>query len=655
MLVAILLAALAGPLDLPLARLADTSLGGPLALPGVLSPERVDPRRRIHLYAEAVGSARRLETAIEALGGEAVALTDTLVAARVPLGRLPALAALPNLRRAELAAPKRPLLDRSVPAIGADRILLGSGLERPLTGRGVILGLVDTGLDYRHPAFDGDDGRSRVLALWDQNVEGTPPPGFHGGHLCDRASIVEGRCDAVDLVGHGTHVAATAGGRDPLYRGVAPDVAFLVVRSLSFEDLGSSAKWIFDEAERLGRPCVINMSLGGHFGPHDGSSLESRALTELTGPGRILVVAAGNEGDRAIHLAYPLETRARRTELILHPGFASDGGFVDLWASAGARIEIAVEITDREGNVAGTTGFLSPSETFNAPLIEGDRTLGQVQIAWQAPHPETGKVRANVVVAPSSEPDTFAGNAAGWRWYLLARGEGHFDAWISSGAFLSPPAEFGQSGEAPGDSESTVAMPGVARGAITVAAWTTRNSWVDVDGETYREPERVVGEIAFFSSRGPSVDPARTGFKPEIAAPGQYVAAPFGANALVFDRRMLLEEDVVAMRGTSMAAPHVAGTVALLLEADPTLDPEAVEALLTESARTDVPGVVPGPRWGFGALDALAAARALLPAPQAPAPAPAGCACTAGSADGPPAWGLLLLAAAALLRPSRRW
>ncbi|MDF1563985.1 MAG: S8 family serine peptidase [Deltaproteobacteria bacterium] len=647
---------LPSPLDLYLQRLTATVEGrGALALPAVFPDLR--PETLVPLYARAKpGQGDALRASVLALGGSATHLSREIHAVRLPAAALAAFGALPSLSRAEASLPRRPLLDTSVPLIGADRVQTGEGLNLPLTGKGVILGLVDTGLDYRHPAFDDAEGNPRVLALWDQTTSGTPPPGFSEGHLCDAASIADESCPAAsDLVGHGTHVAATAGGRDHDYGGVAPDVRFVVAKSLSFTLLAESARWIFDQADALGEPCVINMSLGGHYGPHDGTRLEEQVLDDISGPGHVLAIAAGNEGLSNLHFGATLGADPVRTVLYVEPGFGSDGGFIDLWfEDDGATLDLALR--DRDDSVLAETGPRGATAPGTLVLRDGSgAAYGQVQIAWEGPDPDNGKYRANVVLVPSTSPDTTAGNPAGTFWVLSLTGTGGVHAWIASNAMLGGGAAFGnrEGGDfLPGDSRTTVAMPGTAARAITVGALTSRKAWTDRDGRPFEEAALIVGDLAAFSSVGPTGDPSRTGLKPEITAPGEYIAAPFGRNALIMDRSMMLEEDVVAMRGTSMATPHVAGVVALLLEADPTLDPEAIETILTETATADgFTGEVPNDDWGHGKIDAWAAAARLVGEPAPPAD-PKGCGCASTGAT--PGLAALLLGAGLLALGLRR-
>jgi MYXO-CTERM domain-containing protein len=654
-----------GVLDLALTRLVQSYEGkGKDAFPPAFAGELV-PTRQVSCYLRVASPAAvpAMVARVKALGGWAVPLGGRILDAWVPLRRLADLATDPTLVRAEADLGHHRLLDKSVPAIGADRVQAGTGLPRAVRGKGVVLGLVDTGIDYRIKTFAGDDGKTRVQAIWDQIASsGTPPKGYTGGNLCTRADLLDDKCDNVDMVGHGTHVAATAGGRDRVYQGVAPDVDYVVAKSLTFRDLGASVKWVMDTAKGLGEPVVVNLSLGGHYGPHDGTSLESQALDGLSGPGRLLAIAAGNEGWTPIHLGYPLQETPTATEVKPYAGTGSNGCLVDLWLKPGTVGRIDVDLLDATGAVVASTGFIPESGSFTGTFDQAGTPVGQVQIAWSDPDPENEEREANVVILPSSSPDTFAGNSGGYRWVMRLSGHGDFDAWIPASGFLSQPSVFGTdsaAGWAPGDARETVAMPGVAPDAITVAAYATRNSWPDIDGKTVTDASTKVGDIAFFSSIGPTADPALTGLKPEITAPGEWIAAPFGENGLVLDRKELVADGVMVMRGTSMATPHVAGTLALMLSVKPDLTPAEARKILEDTAKHDgFTGTVPSTRWGYGKLDAYDAVKTLLAAEQGPgggggAPTGCGCSATSGSPGGAALVALALLGMLAWRRRPR--
>lgn len=610
------------------------------------------------------GSLRR---AVAALGGWAGRAVGDIVPVRLPLERLGELAALPGVVRIEGRPPRRLLLDISRAEVRADLVEQGTEPLPPLDGRGVLVALVDTGVDYDHPDLSAES--SRVLRIWDQFVaSGQPPPGQSQGALCDRRSILRKSCDSIDIVGHGTHVTATMASSGTGYRGMAPGADIVAVASIDFTLLVDSVAWLFDQADELGRPMVVNLSLGGHYGPHDGSSLESQALAQLGGPGHIIVAAAGNEGSDFIHLGYDPDGGEGRTRFEVFSGFDVSAALLDIWHDSAADLEFAVLVRRGDTVVAGSDFLSARGQSAAFEFSDGATVLGTVSFEPAgALDPGNGKYQLDIVVEPGEA--AFAGNPAGYQWLLAVRGSGYFDAWSAASGFLTPPARFSDSSEGgliPGDNRRSVGMPAVAPGIVAVASYATRSSWTDADGQQVTHVETSPGQISFFSSRGPSADESSTGPKPLLAAPGEYIVAARSHNAGQLEAGTGIDDEHLAMRGTSMACPHVAGVVALMLQADPQLDPGAVERILRLTARRDeyTGSGDWDERFGYGKLDAreaVAMARGMgicqddddcreqLTCQQGRCREAGGCGCGGGR----PLGGVLLMLAALLLAGHR--
>ncbi|HUU03341.1 MAG TPA: S8 family serine peptidase [Myxococcota bacterium] len=531
---------------------------------------------------------------------------------RAPVALLARIAQRPEVERIEAVPPRRLLLDLSRPDVRADQVERGPGvgLPLPITGQGVIAALVDTGVDYEHQDFGGR--RGRVLQIWDQfAASGDPPEGQNTGALCDRSRIIKGTCDSIDAIGHGTHVSATMASSSDTYRGMAPGANIMAVASIDFGLLIESVAWLFAESEKLNRPMVINLSLGGHYGPHDGSSLESRALSDLTGPGKIIVAAAGNEGSDLIHLGYDPAGVMGKTLFEVFNGLDAGSALFTIWQAADSdlRFSIGVQKNGTEVAQSDAIGSLGAGRSF--VLTDSALELGTIYFEPAgAPDPGNGKLQLDIVVEPGAQ--TYSGNPDNYVWFIKASGTGAFDAWSAATGALTPPARFSDSdadGLVPGDNSKTIGMPAAARKIIAVASYATRSHWTDIDGTLIMHPETQPSQISFFSSRGPSADPEATGVKPLVAAPGEYIVAALSRHTSSLEAGTTIDTGHIAMRGTSMACPHVAGIVALLLEADPTLDPDGVTRILAATARQDefTGGNLPNARWGYGKVDALEA------------------------------------------------
>ncbi|HET9986613.1 MAG TPA: S8 family serine peptidase [Longimicrobiales bacterium] len=622
------------------------------------------------------------EDALRAAGARLGARAGDVVSVRVPLDALPALERARGLRYLEAAAPLVPSIEplpRPAPPFAldaaaatpmrteaeeadVDRLRQREG-DRflGLAGQGVVIGFVDTGVDLAHADFRLADGATRVLYAWDQTAPGSGPGRVGDARLdygaeCLRADIDAGRCGLRDRLGHGTHVAgiaagdgsATGKGMAPYrYVGVAPAADLVVVKggdaSISTAGVLDGVAYIFGRAAALGRPAVVNLSLGTQVGPHDGSTLFERALDNLVGPGRIITVAAGNNatnGDEVpafvrapIHVSGSVAAGAESRELVV-PAYApaagekNDGALVDLWYDG--RDSLAVVVTSPGGRsvraLPGDTitlltpeGAILVDNASGGPSpLNGDReiSLGMIDLDAAAP-PAAGRWRITL------EP-------------LVIRGSGRFHAWLVASTLgpATAPTSFDAA-----ENAYLVASPATAARLISVAAYANRHEWPTAGGRVQAYPfQEPLGDIGHFSDPGPRRDGA---LKPDITAPGKVVVSAMSRDASTWSALPnYVEADSAhaALLGTSMAAPFVAGAVALLLELRPALTPEAARDLLTASARGDDftrhpytggPDGVPNPQWGYGKLDVAAAVHRLGPpagtlAVQAEAPQPAG-------------------------------
>ena len=483
----------------------------------------------------------------------------------------------------------REALNVSVPAIGVDKAHAASPA---VEGAGVIVGFVDTGIDFRHLDFrydgngDGSEESSRILELWDQTY------GLFGvtygrddieADLASGALPGAGTVKSVDRDGHGTHVAGIAAGDGSSstagFVGVAPAAWIVAVKTTFFTaDILEAVGFVFDQAQARGLPAVVNLSLGGQSGPHDGTSAFERGLDELAqGPGRAIVVSAGNEGDLPIHVSGTLQGGARTFDLKAAASEIS----LQLWYPGRSRFSVAV-VSPSGASASAATGTGSGF----VPSADG---VAYIDNASGGTDPNNDDHEALVRIT---------GTSPGARWHVTVHddsGGGRFDGWVITNV-----------GEVVGgDSSSTVDEPGNARNVITVGAFDTKATWPSQLGDQDDSDEVTVGGLSGFSSQGPTRD-GRT--KPDIAAPGTWICSALSTSATSYLDLIHPDGVHVMHRGTSMAAPHVSGTIALLLEQNPQLTAGELRQLLTAAAKHDAyTGSVPNERWGYGKLDAWAA------------------------------------------------
>jgi subtilisin family serine protease len=534
------------------------------------------------------------------------------------------------------------------------------------TGKGVIVGVIDTGIDWRHKDFLRPDGSSRVVALWDLSDEsnaeskggiGTAPPQlFTGGERLPGTVYTNAQINAAlkgtgtvntgDLNGHGTAVAGTAAGNGravsgnltpAMVVGVAPESDLIIVRASTCGSFSNAylygAVWMVQKAQELKRSIVINQSFGGHYSTHDGTGEEEQFLNQLTGkgkPGVVFTVSAGNEGLYSMHAA---------------------GRFGKKSAAQGDTFSRAISVnipSERAGRGSSILALFDGRDDWGVAV----RPTGNTVFVTKDGKPLTfylfkvGKDLKYSVPQGTQIPDWFqqymqsvlsdvqsAGDRDLLDLYLPA---GSYLLWgfgasekVVSGEFdLYAPAyyavDFGMGTKKAG----MVGSPGNAANVITVGAYNFRDSWPnDEQGNTTFNLQ--IGGISDYSSPGGR---RRDGVvKPDIAAPATYTLAALSGDAkpgskACEERNMGVagtkfvtgNSSYIAWNGTSASSPFAAGVIALMLQKNPTLDAEQVRQILIKTARKgDTIGAVPNPEWGYGMLDP-AAAIAATPLPGGP-------------------------------------
>ncbi len=493
--------------------------------------------------------------------------------------------------------------DRSIPFIHADEVHTDPGLME--NGDRAMVGIIDGGIDVLHEAFLDGNGRTRIYAVWDQTDPAGPPPNLQGkpayGTLHDQAKINDYVAKKAippgltrDTEGHGTHVASIAAGRKckSFFGGVAPEAEIVVVipslridpfdpRSVGYSNSHLDALAFIDEAAtERNRPIVVNVSQGMNAGAHDGSSGVEAGFDNFSGggrrPGRVVVKSAGNERVHAGHAKLVLAKGGSDLfawgSLIPHKG----PDVLELWFSSADDVKIRFEAPSGE-----TSTWVGGGQSNIGTLASGVK----YQISYEKYHWDNGDSRVLVTVSRGGAPYIEADPPKS-RWALVlqaadVRSDGTVHAWLERDntrpiKLTNHPNE-----------EVTLSIPGTARTVIAVGS---------VDAS---DPVRV----ADYSSYGPTRDMRN---KPDVAAPGENVKAARSGTA----------NGVVPMSGTSMAAPHVAGTIALLLSHrekqranDPTgqtrqLNAAQIRAALCQTTR-DFTGRA-NPSVGYGVVDAKA-------------------------------------------------
>ncbi|MBK8504308.1 MAG: S8 family peptidase [Saprospiraceae bacterium] len=564
---------------------------------------------------------------------------------QIPIDQYEAFVGTPGIKYIELAKKVYPKLDKALINSRVDAVHNGQNLSQSYNGKGVVVGIIDFGFDYTHPTFsDPETGTLRIKQVWEQNnLSGNPPPGYTYGHeLAQEQAIINAGTD-ISLSGHGTHVASIAAGSggvlEATYRGVAYQSDIVLV-SLNARD-GTSGNntgvidginYIFQYAESVGKPAVINISQGHHTGPHDGTSLADQAIDAMSGPGKIIVGAVGNEGDTDgfyLHFDHTFDQENSILSYLVWPDELSAGiALVDIWGEAGTDFEVSIEIFNPQTRMLEVSGEVlrsdDPVSFMSGKLVdlEGDTLYyeGGIEVNPLNNRPHAQFYIDNTAQSTGNDvhfEDLLDNDFVQLR-FKSDRGTIHAYAANNSGAaFFTDLSGIGAdeftmgTRVLGGNPRSTMGeLGGTAHSIISVGGYTTKNSFVNNLGESY-SIEDVIGAKYFKSSQGPTHDGR---IKPDISAPANLIAAAENSFFADFDEVLGVGKisnpggndwKFSIRRGTSAAAPLVAGIVALMLEADPNLTPEKAKDLLADHARKDnFTGSVPNHVWGYGKVDA---------------------------------------------------
>jgi subtilisin family serine protease len=607
--------------------LADTSVA---SLTDDLSAASVSSTTPSPLVRLLLHFTDNLSQVVEQAGFRVTSVAGDVAAGFVALKDVERLAAMKNVLHIELSRPLVHELDLSLVEARVEQL---HNAVPPRRGSGVILGLVDTGVNVAHKCFCTTDEatgttRTRIRAIWDQLLTplaaDQPPLPFGYGveygpdAINEALAILAGGGNPADGFRHpggqhGTHVVGIAAGNgsitgtviDPRgkdflldergYEGIASEADIVVVRYNREGFMAGSAymldalSYIFKVAERAGLPAVVNISQGDSVGAHDGTSLLERAIDNLLGgPGRVIVKSAGNLGLESSH-ATGIVPPLGKLDLPIEVNKDVEGTCTfDIWYSGGDLFGVAIiSPPDNERSNVIQPGPSPVSFT----LPNGNR----VELMSSTNSPYNGDNRIFIQIRAGQQKSVVSGP-----WTIVLSSvkvtDGRFHAWIDTPQLENNRSSHPRFLGSVVSPECTITIPGTSRKIITVSAYMTKRGGEEIDS----------GRFAVLSSLGPSRDVSRTGPKPDIAAPGQNIISALNNPN---DKKQYLVNG-----GTSAAAAHVSGAAALLLAENPRLTQEQVKDLLCRHASidefTDAP---PGSNgWGAGKLNVKAAHDALL-------------------------------------------
>ncbi len=526
-------------------------------------------------------------------------------------------------------APKiiMPNNDISVATSGAALLHSGNLNNTAYKGDNVLVGVFDTGIDWDHPDFRNasNQAQSRILRIWDQTI--TPiageasPSGFNYGVEYTQTHINNeidgtpvGYVRENDINGHGTHVAGTAAGNGAAlasgkYKGVAPNADIIIVKGgnggFSSTNEINALTYFKNVATALGKPIVVNMSIGGQFGAHDGTNDDEVAVDNFctSAAGRAVVIAAGNDNGSLIHRQVALAANGSGTITLNVPAAASSSS-TDVF-----QFSMYVNNTNNVNAIitvpGGGTVNANAGQSSSASVLSNSATVYYNNVIDAS----SGDRYINIYVTRSS---TSANPSGTWTITLnnTTASALTIDGWLNYKG-----ADFSSTNITSGDNNYLVSAPGTATNAITVASYTGKLDWYSVSSTApggYYTSSAIQDNISSFSSRGPRRDNVQ---KPNITANGERVGSCLSSNAGVAASSvsLLVSGLYHAIQGTSMATPEVTGCVALLLQAKNTATFTELKNAIANTATKDVfTGASSNNTWGSGKIDVYKAAASLL-------------------------------------------
>lgn len=519
----------------------------------------------------------------------------------VPVSSLEALTDEECIVSIEVSSPVKIQMDKA--RVASNASLLTGGVA-PFThsymASGVLLGIVDQEIQVNHINFYDrfNNKKLRIKRFLNQ---------LKGREFTDQESIEAEKYDTRSMSsGHATHVLGIAAGADTTtdYYGIAQFADLAVVATTGEDaDLSDGVKYIFDYADEVNKPCVINISMGGVLGPHDGTETCNRVIESLVGPGRLVVAAAGNSGDMNMHVGKTLNGHdSLMTFMRLITSYWYDFTMTDIWGDTAQNYEVSFVVYDEYGDsIAYSTPFYS-AVTDSAFTHKIRTTIGG------------SNVKIDLDVATGINEYNNRGNVYfeyvenylpdDCRFGIIVRGDsGTVNMWTYDQLSEFTDNYMSNKGWSDGDDDMTIGTGvGDTRNVITVGSYVSNGG-----GGWYGSADE---DVSYFSSKGPLT----TGqIKPEVLAPGEVIVSSIPddknlvysrtANTTVNGTKYYYGE----MQGTSMSSPYCAGVIAAWLEAKPDLTYDEVVDILRHTSRSDrYTGTVPNNTSGYGKLNAYA-------------------------------------------------
>lgn len=494
-----------------------------------------------------------------------------------------------------------------------------SPLLAAYNGSGVIVGIIDSGCDFNHPDFKTSSGLTRILNLWDQaapSASSAPMP-YNYGREWTAAQINSSLCTHSDLAyyGHGTHVTGIAAGNglaNGTHEGICSQSDIIIV-ALDFNKSGptiaDAADYIFSKASVLGKPCVINASVGDYYGSHDGTDLEAQLIDGMLGnnqPGKVIVAAAGNAGNIKFHT----KTTLNGSDTVF-TWIKNNSSNLRYWLYADTNqiknVLINIGVNRTNFSSIGNIGFKAYNYSLNSLKTDTLKNSNNNRI---------GIVKSLASINSFGVYELFVqitADTLNQLWRIDSKGNGMHDAWNFNFVSTALPSNtvYPKINHyvMPDTSQTIVSSFQCLDNVITVGNYINLNKHYDVSN-TLQTLSVTANALAANSSVGPT----RTNkIKPDVCATGNNV---FSALALGMQNNLVQNYPSVVAQGsfhvigggTSAASPVVAGLAGLMLQKDNALTAPLVKSAILNCTYSDsFTGILPSNSWGYGKLDGKAA------------------------------------------------
>lgn len=560
------------------------------------------------------------DSVLSLCGGKSLAQFGNIHIASIPVSSISTLSSFPKVKRIEANNSCRTTLDTMAIILNANKAYNALALPQAFTGKGVVVGLQDIGFDYTHPTFlDTISQRCRISAVWDMlaSDDGTMPVGtvYYGEGVARICHSVDGNDQT-----HGTHTAGIAAGNgyNSPYRGVAYESDICLVANATSNNASMippdrinlytyaldalGFKFIFDYAAQRGQPCVVSFSEGSSQDFRGDDRLYYQVLDSLVGPGRILVASAGNDGLVKTYFHKPSAQQS------IGSFIQSENGRILFTVRGNRAYDVRVVCY---GDKNDTITFSSSQKQGDTVYVEDWNDMKVIAYSYHSSYDDTDIVM---------DVDIQQVNGKLMSVELLGLGS---DVHFYKGYGTLVTNDLNRSLSA-GEYSHSIGSPASAPSVICVGSTAYRT-----DIYTYLGNHRIYdmghnGERTYTSSIGPTFDER---IKPDVMAPGTNIISAYSSYYLEHHPEAwdIVNSDKEHFdfngrtyawnynSGTSMSTPAVAGTIALWLEACPSLSPDDVRQLLSATARRyDSSLSYPNNYYGYGEIDAYAGLRYLL-------------------------------------------